>query len=187
MTATFRTSQLVSAADPSKPHAILVGLPGAGKTVVGSALAEQLGRTFLDLDREIERREGATIAAIFAEHGEHHFRGKERALTEELRTLGNMIISPGGGWITIPDVVSILRPPASIIYLKVRPETALVRLGAGVSTRPLLMRPDPLAELVRLLGEREALYAGADHSVDTEGCTVEQVAAMVAPLVARGG
>ena len=74
MTPTFRTSQPGSAADPTKPHLILVGLPGSGKTTVGQAVAERLGRTFLDLDQEIERREGRSIAQIFAENGEQYFR-----------------------------------------------------------------------------------------------------------------
>ena len=187
MTVTFRTSQLVSAADPSKPHVILVGLPGAGKTTVGLAVAERLGRTFLDLDREIERREGATISALFAEQGEHYFRAKERALTEELRMLGNMILSPGGGWIANPEVVALLRPPARIIYLKVRPETAVARLGPNVSTRPLLARPDPLGELRRLLEEREPLYSAADHTVDTESLTAERVTELVADAVITFG
>jgi shikimate kinase len=74
MTPIFRTSHPVSAADPSKPHLILVGLPGSGKTTVGQAVAEQTGRTFLDLDLEIERREGRSIGQIFGEKGEPYFR-----------------------------------------------------------------------------------------------------------------
>src|SRR5436305_3266843 len=84
MTPTFRTSQPGSAADPSKPHLILVGLPGSGKTTVGQAVAAQTGRTFLDLDVEIERREGRSITQIFGENGETYFRKRERQLTEEL-------------------------------------------------------------------------------------------------------
>ena len=64
---TFRTSQPGSAADPSKPHIILVGLPGSGKTTVGQAVAAQTGRTFLDLDQEIERR--AEQIAVFRVYG----------------------------------------------------------------------------------------------------------------------
>src|SRR5207302_2255887 len=97
---TFRTSQPGSAADPTKPHLILVGLPGSGKTTVGQAIAAQTGRTFLDLDQEIERREGRTIGEIFGVNGERYFRKQERALTEELTLVGNMIIAPGGGWVT---------------------------------------------------------------------------------------
>ena len=97
MTATFRTSQTVSALDPSKPHIILVGLPGAGKSTVGALLGAKLGRTFLDFDAEIERREGMTIAQIFGERGEGSFRELERKLTAELKDLGNMVLAPGGG------------------------------------------------------------------------------------------
>src|SRR5918911_2154701 len=130
MTATFRTSNPASAADPRWPHLVLVGLPGAGKSTVGSVVAERIGRSFLDFDHEIERRQGKTIAEIFGEKGEGHFRELERALTEELRLMGNMILAPGGGWVSNPEVVSLLRPPARLIYLRLRPETALKRLGA---------------------------------------------------------
>jgi len=109
MTPTFRTSRPVSAADPSKPHLILVGLPGSGKTTVGQAVADLTSRTFLDLDQEIERREGRSIGRIFAEKGEAYFRKKERELTEELTFVGNMIVAPGGGWAVQSDVVAIVR------------------------------------------------------------------------------
>ena len=187
MTRTFRTSQGASVADPRVPHLVLVGLPGAGKSTVGLALAERLGRSFLDLDREIERREGASVSALFAERGEHYFRQRERELTEELRQSGGMVLSPGGGWITNPDVVALLRPPARIIHLQVRPETALERLGPELRTRPLLMRPDPLAELRRLQADRKALYAAADVAVDTEGLDIQRVVAKLAELAGSPG
>jgi shikimate kinase len=182
MTATFRTSNPVSAADSRRPHLVLVGLPGAGKSTVGKAVAERLGRTFLDFDSEIERREGKTIAEIFGEKGEGHFRELERALTEELRLMGNMILAPGGGWVSNPDVVRLLRPPSRLIYLRLRPETALVRLGSERSTRPLLMRPDPLGELRRLLDARKAAYESADHVIEAELLDVEEVIKRVSSL-----
>src|SRR3954468_9271424 len=78
---TFRTSQGVSAVDPSIPHLILVGLPGSGKSTVWLMLSERLDRTFLDFDQEIVRRQGMSVAEIFAIHGEHRFRELERELT----------------------------------------------------------------------------------------------------------
>ncbi|MGH7665218.1 MAG: shikimate kinase [Gemmatimonadaceae bacterium] len=164
-----------------------MGLPGSGKSTVGAAVAERLGRSFLDFDKEIERREGATIATLFAEQGEHHFRSKERELTEELRAFGNMILAPGGGWVANADVVALLRPPASIIYLKVRPKVALERLGPAWSTRPLLGRVDPLAELERLLAEREPLYAAADHIMEADRLDLQQVTDKVTELASAGG
>ena len=145
-------------------------------------MAERLGRTFLDFDLEIERRQGKTIAEIFGEKGEGAFRELERALTEELRLMGNMILAPGGGWVSNPEVVRLLRPPARLIYLRLRPETALVRLGSERSTRPLLMRPDPLGELRRLLDARKAAYESADHVIEAELLDVEEVIKRVSSL-----
>lgn len=187
MTPTFRTSRPGSEADPSKPHVVLVGLPGAGKSTVGAAVAERLGRSFLDLDLELERREGRSVSQIFAEDGEGYFRRKERELTDELRLVGNMILAPGGGWIADPGVVSLLRPPGRLIYLRVRPVTALKRLGPNRALRPLLSRPDPLAELERLYLARRAAYEAADAVVDTELYEQQRVIEMVTELASATG
>lgn len=185
MTPTFRTSLGIPAADPSIPHLILVGLPGCGKSVVGTRAAEMAGRGFLDLDAEIERREGMPVSQIFGEHGEHHFRTLERKLTDELRETGGMILAPGGGWITIPDVVSLLRPPGRLVYLKVRPETALKRMGKRRELRPLLMQPDPLSELRRLYQARRLLYEGADVVIDVEHLNLQEVTEKVVALASE--
>ena len=184
MTDTFRTSKTVSSIDPGKPHVVLVGLPGAGKSTIGALLGERLKRTFLDFDLEIERRQGMPVAQIFGERGEAAFRQLERELTEELTQFGNMVLAPGGGWITDPAVVAMIRPPATMIYLRTRPETALKRLGGAGGGRPLLNRPDPLAELKSLLEARKSAYLAADLEVGTELLTPQQVTdQIVAKLV----
>lgn len=175
MTDSFRSSKTVSSIDPGKPHIILVGLPGAGKSTVGKIVAEKLGRTFLDFDLEIERRQGMPVAQIFGELGEAGFRQLERTLTEELQQFGNMVLSPGAGWIKDPEVVKMLRPPAKMVYLRIRPEKAIERLGTG-SGRPLLSGPDPLAALKTLFEERKAAYMSADMEISSEINTPQQVA-----------
>lgn len=183
--ATFRTSQPGSAADPSTPHLILVGLPGAGKSTVGAALARQLARTFLDFDAEIARREGMTIAEIFAQRGEPHFRALEHGLTEELREFGGMVLAPGGGWVARPDTVALVRPPAQLLYLRLRPQTALLRMGRSAAARPLLSRPNPKVELERLLRERRAAYESADYVVDVEGVGIQEVVKRIVAAIGR--
>ena len=173
--ATFRTSQPGSAVDPSAPHLILVGLPGAGKSTVGSVLARELGRSFLDFDAEIARREGMTIAEIFATKGEPTFRQLEHGLTEELKDLGGMVLAPGGGWVARPDTVAIIRPPSRMVYLRIRPRTAINRMGRSVAGRPLLSRPNPVAELERLLQQRRSAYEAADYVVDVERVAISEV------------
>jgi shikimate kinase len=161
---------------------ILVGLPGSGKTTIGQAVAERLGRTFLDLDQEIERREGRSISQIFGEKGEPYFREKERELTSELTLVGNMVVAPGGGWVADPENISMVRPPSQLVYLRVTPDTALKRLGPLRSMRPLLTRPNPLGELKRLLESRKAAYESADQAVDTELFALQRVIEMVTEL-----
>lgn len=182
---TFRTSQPDSAADPSLPHVVLVGLPGSGKSTVGSLLSERLGRTFLDFDQEIARRQGMSVAEIFAMHGEHRFRELEQSLTRELLEFGNMILAPGGGWIGQPETVALLRPRSTLIYLRLRPHTALRRMGSRHANRPLLQRPDPLAELERLMAARKAAYEAADVVIDVERLTPQQVTSIIETQLAR--
>jgi shikimate kinase len=179
--ATFRTSRPGSVADPSLPHTVLVGLPGAGKSTIGRRAAEKANRTFLDFDEELVRRHGMSIAQIFAERGEPAFRRMEHELTKELEDFGGMIVSPGGGWIVDPANVETLKD-ARFVWLKVRPEMAIIRLKRDATVRPLLVRPDPLAELRKLLEERGPLYARAQHVIDTEMVTVEEAAEQLAAL-----
>jgi len=181
---TFRTSQPVSVAEtvPLTPHLILVGLPGAGKTTVARAVGEALGRQVLDFDAEISRREGVSVAEIFGSRGEEHFRKLEHSLTGELRETGGMILSPGAGWIANDGCLGLLRPPGIVIYLKVRPAVALVRMGAAAADRPLLRRPNPEAEVRKLLEARESLYLQSNHTVSTDTMTQSAVVASIVAI-----
>ncbi|MEP6618219.1 MAG: shikimate kinase [bacterium] len=155
-------------ADPVSPHVVLVGLPGSGKSTVGARLARQLGRDFLDFDVEISRRQAMSITDIFTQKGEPFFRALEHDLTEELRHQENMILAPGGGWVTRPETVALLRPPAALVYLRLSAGAALRRMGSKVDGRPLLQRPDPRGELERLFAVRRSIYESAEFVVDVE-------------------
>jgi shikimate kinase len=99
----------------------------------------------------------------------------EKALTDEMKAQTNMVLAPGGGWVADPQTVALIHPPAKLVYLRVRPETALKRLSGAVGSRPLLNRPDPLGELNKLFEQRRMAYQGADLEVGTEMHTPEQV------------
>lgn len=182
-----------SATPPTRPsplpydgHLILVGLPGAGKSSIGRLVAIALGRPFLDFDLEIQRRSGKSLSRLFAENGEDAFRAREVALTRELLAAPPMVLAPGGGWVTNPEVVPLVRPPGRIIHLRISPAAALRRLDRSRVVRPLLKSDDPLATLDRLWTSRAELYAQADFEIDVEAVdsqqVVKQVVALACPL-----
>jgi shikimate kinase len=165
---------------------VLLGLPGVGKTTVGAEVALRLGWPFLDFDVEIERRAGMTIAALFAAHGEAHFRMLEAALTDEVAGRVGMVLAPGGGWAVQPGLMDRLRPAARLVYLKASPAVVVARMGASRAARPLLRDAEPVAALERLLVARGPAYARADAVVDTELLDREQVIRTVTALAPAG-
>ena len=167
---------------PADPALVLVGLPGVGKSTVGREAARRLGWPFLDFDEEIERREGQTVAELFAEHGEAYFRDCERRLTEELVGRGRIVLAPGGGWAAQPGLLDLLRPPARIIHLAAGAAAAAARLGAGRAARPLLRGDDATARMAALLRARAAAYARADTVLDTEVIDFDAVVSSVCAL-----
>ena len=181
---TSPTSPPGSAPPVAEPHVILVGLPGVGKSSAARRAARKLLRPFLDFDREIEAREGMTVERIFAERGEAAFRACELALTRELAARGGMVLAPGGGWVTSAEAVALLRPPAMMIYLRMRPEIALSRLRQAKRPRPLVQTADPLATMRRLLAERETAYLAADHVLDVASMTPTSLVAEIVRLAA---
>lgn len=169
-----------------QPHVILVGLPGAGKSTVGNLLSRRLGVGFLDFDVEIVKREGMPITQIFAQRGEPAFRALERSLTEEVAGMaGRLVLAPGGGWITHPETVGLLRPRSRLVYLRISPGGALRRMGRRMSTRPLLQKPDPRRELEVLLASRRSVYETAELVVDVENLEPQRVADFIEQRLAQ--
>jgi shikimate kinase len=162
----------------------LVGFMGAGKTVVGRRLAGRLGWRHLDLDDEVERLAGRSVATIFARQGEAAFREMEADATRRLAMVSGVVISTGGGWVTQPEAFRMLGPAAVHVWLRVGPEIALARVtGPRSRRRPLLEVPDPAATILRMLRDREPLYSRAEIVVETDGLTPGQVAVEIARLM----
>lgn len=155
---------------------VLVGLPGAGKSTVGRILADLLGWQLVDLDHEIEAEVGLTVAEIFQRMGETYFRVLEADLTNRLTSRHQVVFAPGGGWITNPALPEILPADSLMVWLKVNPHTALIRLRATGVARPLLQVEDAQRRIQQLLEERSPLYERADVSFDTDDIEPHQVA-----------
>lgn len=170
---------------PSR-HLVLVGLPGAGKSGTGRVVARRLGVPFIDFDRVIAERSGLSVADFFARHGEPAFRALEVALTRELVDAPAAVLAPGGGWVTNPGVMELLRPPARIAHLRIRPAAAVNRLRRSATVRPLLETPDPLGAMRRLWESRQELYARADLEVDVEVVGRQRLVELLAALARDG-
>ena len=166
----------------------LVGMMGAGKSTVGPALAQRLGRRFVDSDAEIERECRAPVAEIFARDGEAAFRARERALVARL-CAEPVVAALGGGAVAQPGVAETAARAGTLVWLRARPETLLARLG-DAAARPLLAGlagPARLARLRELCAAREAAYARAELVVDTDGLACDEIVELVAEALAARG
>jgi len=165
---------------------VLVGLSGAGKTVVGRLLAQRLAYTFLDLDSEVEHIAGRSIADLFAREGEGAFRDLEGQVTRSASVDSETVVSTGGGWMARPELRDMW-PDAVRIWLRVEPESAASRLAREGSTRPLLAGPDPESVLRRLLADRLVAYQMAEIAVRTDGLAPEAVVVAILETLAEAG
>lgn len=166
------------------PNIILAGFMGTGKTTVGQAVAERLGRWFVDMDAVIERQAGKPISAIFAQDGELVFRHMEAALCRELAGERNLVIAAGGGALVAEANRAALAENGLLICLRAPVEAILERLGEA-DDRPLLAGPDRQTRVETLLAQRAAAYAAIPHQIDTAGLTVDQVAEQVIRLTRK--
>jgi shikimate kinase len=143
---------------------VLVGFMGAGKSTVGPRVAEALGWSFLDLDRELARRLGASIADVFRTRGEGAFRLEELRLAQEAASLQEHVLAAGGGAFAHPATRDALRRGAFTVWLHCGLPTVLARVPPDGS-RPLASDRETIAEL---FAKRESSYRQADCRVDAE-------------------
>lgn len=138
------------------PKAVLVGLPGSGKSTIGRRLAKALGLTMLDTDAAIEQTTGRTIADIFAGDGEQEFRRIEEQVVRDALRTHDGVLSLGGGAVTTPGVREALAGH-TVIYLEISAAEGVRRTG-GSTVRPLLAGPDRAEKYRELMAARAPLY-----------------------------
>jgi len=179
---------------PRTSRVALIGMMGAGKSLVGGLVAARLGWPRLDSDQQIEHRTGRSVAQIFAERGEAAFRAEEaQALAEAVTSEGPLVVSVAGGAVLSADNRRLLRQAGVVVWLRADVATLARRLqtGAGSDHRPLLAgdRLDRLDRLTLLYAERQPYYQElADAVVDVDLLTPGEVADQVVAAwhVARG-
>jgi shikimate kinase len=162
------------------PRAVLIGLPGTGKTTVGAELARLLGVAFADSDELVVQRTGRTVADLFADGGETAFRELEAAVVAEAVAGFDGVLALGGGAVTTESVRRCLAASGVAVVLLTADLDDLAARLAGSAVRPLLAG-DLTGRLAELAEAREPRYRQvASLTVATGGRSPAEVAAALA-------
>ncbi|MBJ3762870.1 shikimate kinase [Maribius pontilimi] len=157
----------------------LVGMMGAGKTAVGTAMARMLDVPFLDSDAEIVAASNLSIAEIFEREGEAYFRDKESQVLARLLSGRPCILSTGGGAFLSERNRAEIAARGVAVWLKADLDLLWSRVRHK-NTRPLLRTENPKRTLAALCDAREPLYAKAGIWVEADRrLSVEQMAQKV--------
>ena len=161
---------------------VLIGPPGSGKSSVAKSLAKRTGKRYVDTDKVIEERAGKSIAEMFLEDGEKHFRTVESDVV--LRTLEGKdeIVALGGGSVLSEVIQEKLKKFSPIIYLEVSISNAAPRVGFN-RERPLLLG-NPRAQWLALMEVRRPIYESlATFKVSTDNKKPDEVSTDILELV----
>jgi shikimate kinase len=154
----------------------LIGLPGSGKTTLGKQLAERLNINFIDLDTEIEKSEGESIALIFKKFGEDHFRKAEsNQLQNWANSNENFVMATGGGAPCFFDNMEVMNQAGTTIFLDVPAKEIAKRISGQSVNRPLLLNLsfEELKDKIEFLrSQRKPFYRIAKHTCKGAGITV---------------
>jgi XRE family aerobic/anaerobic benzoate catabolism transcriptional regulator len=153
----------------------LVGLRGAGKSTLGQMLADALDVPFVELNREIERVAGYTIAEIHNLYGPTAYRRYERrALEETIQLYQDAVIATPGGIVSDAGTFNLLLAHCLAVWLRATPEDHMRRVEEQGDLRPMSGNQEAMEDLHRILAAREAFYDKADVAFDTSGKTLPE-------------
>ena len=148
----------------------LIGLRGSGKSTLGRMAGEVTGLPFRELNRDIEEQTGLPVADVIALYGPEGYRKLEHQALERIAaTDDRIILAAAGGVVSDPMTYGFLLSHFHTVWLKATPGDHMRRVRAQGDERPMAGNPNAMAELVRILAGREALYARADRTISTVG------------------
>ncbi len=153
----------------------LVGMRGAGKTSLGSRLAEHLDVPFVQLVTEIEKLGGMPVGEILTLSGQDGYRSlEEKALFDVLARMEKCVIETGGSIVSETRLLNTLLTTCHVIWIKTSPEEHMQRVIDQGDMRPIESNEDAMAALCRILEARDSYYAQAHTIIDTAGSRLEE-------------
>jgi shikimate kinase len=162
---------------------VLIGYRGTGKSVVGAILASRLAMRYIGMDAAIIERAGMAIPDIVEKCGWPGFRDLESAEARELAGLDNLVIDTGGGIIESPENIVALQKSAMIFWLKAKVHTIVSRIQGDTQRPSLTSGKSFTEEVAEVLERRIPKYrSAADHEIDTDELTPEQIADRIIEL-----
>lgn len=162
----------------SSHNLVLVGLMGAGKSVIGKLLAEQTGLPFVDSDDEIVKAAQMSVNEIFESYGEPEFRALEARVVRRVLGGGPQIVSTGGGAFMHEQTRQNILQNSLSVWLRADFDVLWNRVSKR-TTRPLLKQPNPKQILKDLMDERYPVYEQADLTVQSQNVPKWEVASRV--------
>jgi len=163
---------------------VLIGYRGTGKSAVARLLAERLGVELASLDEEIVKKAGRSIHEVVRIGGWDLFRALETEVVREAVAEDDRVLDTGGGVVTRPENVKMLRDWGTVVWLTASPVELAGRISESSDRPSLTGKKDFVEEIEEVLAEREPLYrAAAHHEVSTSGRTAEEVADEVISLI----
>ena len=164
----------------------LLGFMGSGKSSLAKKLAKKLQLTFLDLDKEIEKKKGCSISEIFSKDGEVAFRKLENEQLKELiQKQSNFVMACGGGTVCFYDNMSLINNSGSSIFLDVDEKILFGRLKEAKDERPLIksLSETELKTFVHeKLKERRPFYESADLIIRDNNIKLSQLIQIIESL-----
>jgi XRE family transcriptional regulator, aerobic/anaerobic benzoate catabolism transcriptional regulator len=170
---------------PVVDRVALIGLRGAGKSALGRLAAKRLRWKFIELNREVERESGFSMAEIFRLYGQEGYRRLElKALRKISVRREPMVLATGGGIVSEPATFELLVSSFFTIWLKASPEEHMARVRQQGDLRPMANEHAAMDELRTILSTREPFYARADASIDTSGRSIDSGANEILSVIA---
>jgi len=165
---------------------VLTGFMGTGKTVTAKKMAAALKMKNIDIDEAIEADAKKSIALIFQENGESHFREVEKKVIRCVALLDNFVISTGGGVVLKKENMDELETNGIVICLTAAPDVIYRRIK-NTEYRPLLNVRNPQEKIKELMEKRKPFYKRCSMMIDTSNMALDEVVEKIIQFINKSG